>query len=209
MAQGNDKGGQLVAAGLVGGGVTAIILKLLESNSAKAAAGDTIFSLDDATRQALAAILQSNADIDSKLDALQAINANLSDLLTALNIAPVAISPEIPQPVKLFDQQVRTATPPAIHTDKFADFRKYDRILIKAESSLNVAVNIQVIGNIFESFERTVDINGVFVLLPGSNLSVGLAWDDWHPFIGATITIPVAPTTGKLTIYSYATKLSQ
>jgi len=37
-------------------------------------------------------------------------------------------------------------------------------------------------------------------LAANDNLSVGLAWDDWHPFVGIEIVLAVAPTAGTLTI---------
>ncbi|MBA7701225.1 hypothetical protein ES703_109958 [subsurface metagenome] len=72
--------------------------------------------------------------------------------------------------------------------------------MFKAESSLNQAVNLQVIGNIVDDKERATDINGALPLAANGNLSVGPAWDDWTPFIGVRITVAVAPTAGILTI---------
>ncbi|MBA7712564.1 hypothetical protein ES703_121543 [subsurface metagenome] len=74
------------------------------------------------------------------------------------------------------------------------------RILFKVESSLNQAVNIQIIGNVQDSKELATDINGVLPCTANGNISVGLAWDDWHPYVGVRITVAEDPGSGILTI---------
>lgn len=34
------------------------------------------------------------------------------------------------------------------------------------------------------------------------NISVGLAWDDWQPYIGVRVTAAVAPTAGLLSVWA-------
>jgi len=82
------------------------------------------------------------------------------------------------------------------------NWTKGKRIVFKAESSLNQAVNLQVIGNIVDDTGRATDIDGALPLAANGNLSVGPAWDDWTPFIGIRITAAVAPTAGILTIWA-------
>ncbi len=72
------------------------------------------------------------------------------------------------------------------------------RILLKVESSLNQACNIQVLGNYVDNFDTAVNINAPLPCPANTNISIGLAWDDWHPFIGIRITTVVAPTAGIL-----------
>ncbi|GAI82655.1 unnamed protein product, partial [marine sediment metagenome] len=81
------------------------------------------------------------------------------------------------------------------------------RILFKVESSLNWAVNIQIIGNIVDNTNLATDINGVLACSAKGNISVGLAWDDWHPYVGVRITAPPLPPApfepaGVLTIWA-------
>ncbi|GAJ07166.1 unnamed protein product, partial [marine sediment metagenome] len=86
------------------------------------------------------------------------------------------------------------------YTDSMVNWTKGKRILFKAESSLNQAVILQPKGNIVDNMDLAVDINGALPLAANGNLSVGLAWDDWHPYVGVKITVAVAPAAGILTI---------
>jgi len=74
------------------------------------------------------------------------------------------------------------------------------RLIIKVVSSLDQAVQIQIIGNTVDSRLLATDIEGPLPCVAGGNISVGLAWDDWHPYIGVQITTAVAPTAGTLTV---------
>ncbi|KKM78809.1 hypothetical protein LCGC14_1356300 [marine sediment metagenome] len=74
------------------------------------------------------------------------------------------------------------------------------RLVIKVESSLDQAVQIQIIGNNVNSTTLATDINSPLPCEASGNISVGLAWDDWTPYVGVKITTAVAPTTGTLTI---------
>ncbi|MBA7484013.1 hypothetical protein ES707_19532 [subsurface metagenome] len=88
------------------------------------------------------------------------------------------------------------------YSDKMIDWTKGKRILIKVESSLNQAVNIQVIGNVQDSKELATDIGLALPCAANGNISVGPAWDDWHPYVGVKITVGVAPAAGILTIWA-------
>lgn len=87
-------------------------------------------------------------------------------------------------------------------SDTMVNWIEGKRILIKVESSLNQALNIQVIGNHVENFDSAVNINAPLPCPANTNISIGLAWDDWHPFIGIRITTAIAPTAGILNIYA-------
>jgi len=102
------------------------------------------------------------------------------------------------EPEQIFEATIRSAG--TFYTDKMVNWTEGKRILFKAESSLNQAVTIQVIGNITDDMKLATDINAGLPLAANGNLSVGLAWDDWHPYVGIKITVPVAPTAGILTI---------
>jgi hypothetical protein len=85
-------------------------------------------------------------------------------------------------------------------SDQMVDFRNGKRLVLKAESSLDVNISIQMIGNIDDSKESADDLNGPIALGAGGSITVGLAWDDWMPYIGCRVIVPVAPTAGRLTI---------
>ena len=102
------------------------------------------------------------------------------------------------EPEQIFSSAIRATG--TYYSDKMVDFRNAKRILFKVESSLNQAVNIQITGNVQDSKEPATDINGVLPCPANGNISVGLAWDDWHPYVGVKITVAVAPTAGILTI---------
>lgn len=87
-------------------------------------------------------------------------------------------------------------------SDVMVNWIEGKRILIKVESSLNQALNIQILGNHVDNFDSAVNINAAIPCPANTNISVGLAWDDWHPFIGIRITTAIAPTAGILTIYA-------
>jgi len=80
------------------------------------------------------------------------------------------------------------------------DWTKGKRLSIKVESTLDQDVLIQVIGNNVDSTTKATDINSPLSCPAGGNISVGLAWDDWIPYVGVEITTAVAPTTGTLTV---------
>ncbi|GAI30864.1 unnamed protein product, partial [marine sediment metagenome] len=64
-------------------------------------------------------------------------------------------------------------------------------------------VTIQVIGNFMDNMTMASDVNAPIDILANENHSVGLAWDDWHPFIGVRITnMAPAPTAGILNIFA-------
>jgi hypothetical protein len=82
------------------------------------------------------------------------------------------------------------------------DFRTASRLLFKVESTLDVPITVQVVGDIFETTSiRQVNINGPLAVPAGGTITAGLAWANWHPYVGMQITVPVAPTLGLLTIY--------
>lgn len=184
--------------GGLGVGVGLIVANLMNPKSAQAAPGTPAYS-DSDIRQALAALLLSSQEINNKLDSLSNIQAALQILANV----PTTPLPGVDKPVALFDKVINVASPlGGINTDKLFDWKVGRRLLIKIESTLNQPVIIQVIGNVFNSFDQVVDINGPFNVLPGSNASVGLAWDDWHPYIAVNIAVGVAPTNnGRLKIY--------
>jgi hypothetical protein len=78
------------------------------------------------------------------------------------------------------------------------------RLLIDVVSTLDQACTIQLVGNIVADFTTAKNIGAPLNCPIGSvitsGLDIGLAPDDWHPYIGVIITTAIAPTLGNLTI---------
>jgi len=138
------------------------------------------------------------------LDTIAALNA----LALALGAAPGAVTVEVTavtpwrgkEPVQLFSQAVRSAG--TIFTDSMLNWVEGKRLLIKVESSLNQAIQVQPIGNITNTMTLATDIPPVVNCPANGNVSIGFAWDDWQPFIGARITLPPGITDGILTVWA-------
>lgn len=202
MQEAKERG---VSTGLVIGGVgvgavaTAIAL-LMAARPVKAATTDEKFDFLIEALTTLVPVLAELTLLDAELVEL------LRQLVAAQGLAPaegkVEISVSTPWlakvPSQIFKQAIRSTG--TLYTDRMVDWTRGKRVLFKAESSLNQAVNLQTIGNIVDDTARATDIDGVLPLAANSNTSVGLAWDDWHPFVGIRITVAVAPTAGILTI---------
>jgi len=76
------------------------------------------------------------------------------------------------------------------------DWQKGKRLILKVTSTLDVAITVQPVGNIEKAINGAVNIDGILPCAAYSNITVGLAWDDWHPYVGAIVTHAVAPTVG-------------
>jgi hypothetical protein len=105
-------------------------------------------------------------------------------------------------PVELYN-----AMPPGIATYSsiWFDWRNGKRLLIDIVSTLNQAVVIQLVGNMVADFNSAKAIGGplncpAYVAPNLSGLDIGLAWDDWHPYIGVLITTAVAPVSGTIVV---------
>lgn len=102
------------------------------------------------------------------------------------------------EPEEIFRKAIRAAG--TLNSDKMTNWTKGKRLLLRADSSLDQAVQIQATGNIENSVNGAVGIPVAEPCPAGGKISIGLAWDDWHPYIGCQITIAIAPTTGMLIV---------
>ncbi|GAI64825.1 unnamed protein product [marine sediment metagenome] len=200
----NEKEQGKTAAGLVVGGMGGTVLgtllgMLLAAKPAEAAPPDEklnyLMECQTAIVQLLGQLVEGN----------QAIIGLLQQWLAAQGIPPAegvevtVLTPWVAkEPEEIYRYAIRTIG--TFYSSKMVDWTRGKRLVIKVESSLNQAVQIQVIGNTVDDMELAIDINGPFPCTANGNISVGLAWDDWHPFIGVRITTAVAPTTGILKI---------
>jgi len=86
------------------------------------------------------------------------------------------------------------------------DWRGAKRVIFHVTSTLDVACSLQVIGNINDATASATDINGALPMAVGNvttqYLSVGLAWDDWHPYVGMRVTCAILPAAGTITIWA-------
>jgi len=189
-------GAGIVVGAIGGGALAAAIATLLAARPARAAPTDEKL---DYLIEVLTTLVPVLAEASERPVALIEL---LEQLLTAPAEERALITVVAPyvakDPEQISSASIRSAG--TFYSDKMVDFRNGKRILFKVESSLNQAVNIQIIGNIQDTKDLATDINGVLPCSANGNISVGLAWDDWHPYVGIKITVAVAPTAGILTI---------
>ena len=145
--------------------------------------------------------------LDAIIALLQQLKATDDAILAALKALVLPGGPgEVSTPWKakepelILAQAIRSAG--TFISDKMVDFRNGKRLLFKVESSLDQNVTIQLVGNKADGFNQATDVDGPFPCLANGNISIGLAWDDWHPYVGVRITAAVAPTVGMLNIWS-------
>ncbi len=153
----------------------------------------------------------------SLLEHLVAADVTIIDWLSKINTSLGALGvPGVPgievtvltpwvgkEPQLIFQQAIRAAG--NSQSDDLVDYRNAKRVVFKVESSLNQAVIVQLVGNITKSFNLATNVNGAFPCPANGNISIGLAWDDWQPYIGVIITAappPATPTAGILTIWA-------
>ena len=201
MAENEEQG---VGKGLVVGGIGGTVLgvtvaSLLAAKPAEAAPPEDKLNY---LIECLTALVPVLAELSERQASLIELLEQWLATQGVLGVPTVEVSVRTPwvarEPEQIFSQAIRSAG--TFYSDKMVNWTKGKRILFKAESSLNQAVTIQPIGNISDDMKLAVDINGALPLAANGNLSVGLAWDDWHPYVGIKITVPVAPTAGLLTI---------
>ena len=126
----------------------------------------------------------------SKLDEIKVQLGELEIKVTAPWVAKEA--------EEIFRQAIRTTG--TFYSDKMVNWTEGKRLLLKVNSSLDQAVQIQPIGNISSAKDEAVDINGSLPCTADGKITIGLAWDDWHPYIGVRISVGAAPTAGVITV---------
>jgi hypothetical protein len=189
MAEKDNDGGKNAALVIAGGAFGIGLAALLSSKPAAAAP-------DSAKLDYIASLLEHmGATQEAILTAIK--NINLGGLVFPDPLLTPWIAKE---PQHIFEQAIRSVG--VFFSDIMVDCRRGKRMMVKVESSLDVAVAIQLIGNMSESFNLATDINGPFPCPINGNISIGLAWDDWHPYVGVRITAAAPPTIGLLNIWS-------
>lgn len=140
---------------------------------------------------------------DYFIECQETMIALLEKLLVAQG-AEIAVSVKTPwvakEPEQILDQAIRSVG--TVNTDKMIDFTKGKRLAFKVESSLDQAIIVQLVDSLSDSFMLATNTGPPLPCVANGNISVGLAWDDWRPFIGVRITTAIAPTTGILKIWA-------
>jgi len=178
---GYGAGKVIVTAGLAGG-TFALVSKLLAPKPAVAAPLEEQW--DDLLKSQAAIILL-----------LQELKEAWTGIAVSVSTPWVAKEPE-----QIYQHAIRAVG--VFFTDIMIDWTRGKRFLFKVESSLDVACQVQVLGNFVDDINMASNINGIINIAAGENHTIGLAWDDWHPFIGLRITTAVAPAAGQLTIWA-------
>ena len=194
-----------IAAGLVFGGIggatlASIIAALLAAKPAEAATPDEKVNYLIEALTTLIPVLAEVAEGQAQL--VEAVQ----QWLAAQGVAPpgegIEVTVSAPwvakDPEEIFSKAIRTAE--VFYSDKMVNCSRGKRLLIKVESSLDQDCDIQVIGNIADTRELAVDVGDLLPCAANGNISAGLAFDDWHPYIGVRIITAIAPTAGILTI---------
>ncbi|MBA7468595.1 hypothetical protein ES707_03846 [subsurface metagenome] len=202
MAEKRDRAtGTAVVIGGVGGTILGVAIgALLAAKPAEAAPPEEKLNYLIECLTTLIPVLAEVADSNAQLIAL------LQQWLAAQGVAPpgVEVTVKTPwvakEPEEIFSRAILSAG--TFYSDKMVNWTEGKRLAIKVESSLNQAVNVQLIANTTDSKNLATDIGPVLPCTANGNISVGLAWDDWHPYIGVRITVAVAPTAGILTVWA-------
>jgi hypothetical protein len=172
-------------------------------------AGGTAIGLLLGRRPAGAAGEDLGPKLDYIADLLEQVvtdNAQMIALLQQLLSKPIEIGASVltpwvsKEPEHIFEQAIRAVG--VQFSDSMVDFHNGKRLLIKVESSLDQPVVIQLIGNIANTRQLAANIGGPFACPANANIDIGLAWGDWHPFVGVQITSALAPASGLLNIWA-------
>jgi len=189
-------------------------LSLVAAGAGAGAVAAGIITSLMAARPVAAAPAEERLDyLISLLEAIAKGQVTIIELLE--KIAPAAPTPTPPptevsltvatpwiakEPQRIFEQAIRAIG--VYRTDVMINWTHGKRLLIKAESSLDQPAQLQVVGNISDTFSLATDIGGPVACLANGNASIGLAWGDWQPYIGVRITLAAAPASGLLTLWA-------
>ena len=189
--------GVMVVGGLGGTALGALVAALVMARPAEAAPPEEKLDYLIEILTTLVPVLAQVAEGNTQLIEL------LQQWLAAQGVEPgvevtVKTLWEAKEPEQIFDRAIRSVE--TFDADEMIDFRNGKRLLLKVESTLDQNVLIQVVGNSAGSYYQAVNIAAPWPCAANGNITIGLAWDDWHPFIGVRVTTAVAPTTGILKV---------
>ena len=122
--------------------------------------------------------------------------SKLNEIKEQLRVLEITAPWVAKEPEVLFDRAITSAA--TVDADKMVNWTRGKRLIIKVESLLDQDCDIQVVGNITDNYDLATDINAAITCLANGNISIGLAWDDWHPFVGVRITTAIAPSADSI-----------
>ena len=192
-----DRATGLVVGGIGGAALAATIAMLIAARPAAAAPPEEKLNY---LIEVLTTLVPVLAEVSERQAALIELLEQLVGVPAEERLITVAAPYLAKDPEQIFSSAIRSAG--TFYSDRMVNWTNGKRILFKVESSLNQAVNIQLIGNVQDSKELATDIGPVLPCTANGNISVGLAWDDWHPYVGVKVSVPTAPTAGILTIWA-------
>lgn len=99
---------------------------------------------------------------------------------------------------EIFKESIRTAG--TFYSPKMIDWSKGKRLVLRVHSTLNESVQITALGNIRNNRTGIVEIGPALPCAAANDITIGLAWDDWMPYIGVKIVTSTAPTSGELEV---------
>jgi len=188
--KGSQQGGLLAGTGL--GGFLGLVTGLLMSRPAEAAPPENKLAY---LIELLETLVQGNAIIIEWLGKIHAAQGVPGEP----GIEVTVLTPwKAKEPETIFEQAIRSAG--TFFSDRMVNWTEGKRLILKAESSLDQAVQLQPIGNVDDTRNLATNIGPPVVCPANGNASIGMAWGDWIPFIGMQITAAIAPTAGLLTI---------
>jgi len=199
MAEEQRSTAPAIVAGGVGGALLGVIATLLMTKPVKAAPLDEKL---DYLIECLTALIPVLAEVTERQASLIEL---FEQWLAAQGIEPgVKVSVSTPwvakTPEQIYSHAIRAIG--TFYSDTMVDWTEGKRLIIVVQSSLNQACTIQLIGNYVDDMNLAVDVNAAIACPANNNISIGPAWDDWHPFIGVRITTAIAPTAGILNIWA-------
>ena len=199
--KGTQEGGLI--AGALSGGLAGVVAGLLMSKPAEAAPPELKLEY---LIQLLETLVQGNAAIIewlAKINAAQGI-PGVPGEPGVPGIEITVLTPWVGQePFQIYTNgTIRSVG--VFQSDVRVDMRNVKRLIIRAESSLDQAVALQLVGNSVDSDNLATNIGGPVVCPINGQASIGLAWGDWQPYIGVRITAAIAPTIGLLNIWAVA-----
>jgi len=99
---------------------------------------------------------------------------------------------------EIYRESIRTAG--TFYSPKMVDWTKGKRLVLKVHSTLNQSVQITAVGNIRNNRTGIVEIGPSLPCAAANDITIGLAWDDWMPYVGVKIVVSTAPTSGVLEV---------
>lgn len=191
--KGTQEGGLL--SGFLGGSAVGVVAGLLMSKPAAAAPPELKL---DYLVELLEALVQGNAAIIEWLTRIHAAQGVPGEPGVP-GIEVTVLTPwKAREPEIIFNQPIRSAG--TFFSDRMVNWTEGKRLLLKVESSLDQAVQLQAFGNVDDTRTQATNIGPPVACPANGNTSIGMAWGDWQPYIGIQITAAVAPAAGILTI---------